>query len=156
MPTQAAALVRGRHILAAAGSQGPGERTITSGAIAIAGILLSALLLPPAQAQGLVDPTRPPDAPLPGNDAGLIATRAVPQLQSVLISNRPGGRRLAVIDGRSVRAGDKVGGAVVVSIGEASVVLRRGKTLETLRLYPQAVDANDAMHVRRKQVHVTQ
>ena len=61
-----------------------------------------------------------------------------------------------MIDGHSVRAGDKVGGAVVVSIGEAGVVLRRGKTLETLRLTSQTVDANDAMHVRRKQVHVTQ
>ncbi len=119
----------------------------------LAGALLA--LAPGVFAQALVDPTRPPDAaPVPASAASAGAAR--PQLQSVLISNRPGGRRLAVIDGRSVRAGDKVGGAVVVSIGEASVVLRRGKTLETLRLYPQAVDANDAMHVRRKQVHVTQ
>lgn len=119
----------------------------------LAGALLA--LAPGVFAQALVDPTRPPDAaPVPASAASAGAAR--PQLQSVLISNRPGGRRLAVIDGRSVRAGDKVGGAVVVSIGEASVVLRRGKTLETLRLYPPAVDANDAMHVRRKQVHVTQ
>lgn len=119
----------------------------------LAGALLA--LAPGVFAQALVDPTRPPDAaPVPGSAASAGAAR--PQLQSVLISNRPGGRRLAVIDGRSVRAGDKVGGAVVVSIGEASVVLRRGKTLETLRLTSQAVDANDAMHVRRKQVHVTQ
>lgn len=121
--------------------------------VLLAGALLA--LAPGVFAQALVDPTRPPDAaPVPASAASAGAAR--PQLQSVLISNRPGGRRLAVIDGRSVRAGDKVGGAVVVSIGEASVVLRRGKTLETLRLYPQAVDANDAMHVRRKQVHVTQ
>ena len=121
--------------------------------VLLAGALLA--LAPGVFAQALVDPTRPPDAaPVPASAASAGAAR--PQLQSVLISNRPGGRRLAVIDGRSVRAGDKVGGAVVVSIGEASVVLRRGKTLETLRLYPPAVDANDAMHVRRKQVHVTQ
>ena len=119
----------------------------------LAGALLA--LAPGVFAQALVDPTRPPDAaPVPASAASAGAAR--PQLQSVLISNRPGGRRLAVIDGRSVRAGDKVGGAVVVSIGEASVVLRRGKTLETLRLTSQTVDANDAMHVRRKQVHVTQ
>ena len=121
----------------------------------LAGALLA--LAPGVFAQALVDPTRPPDAaPVPGSAASAGATQAQLQLQSVLVSKQPGGRRLAVIDGRSVRAGDKVGGAVVVSIGEASVVLRRGKTLETLRLYPQAVDANDAMHVRRKQVHVTQ
>ena len=119
----------------------------------LAGALLA--LAPGVFAQALVDPTRPPDAaPVPASAASAGAAR--PQLQSVLISNRPGGRRLAVIDGRSVRAGDKVGGAVVVSIDEASVALRRGKTLETLRLYPKTVDANDAMHVRRKQVHVTQ
>ena len=118
-------------------------------------LLLLSLAWPGAQAQALADPTRPPAALwAPANAAP--ATPAQPQLQSVLISTRPGGRRLAVIDGRSVRAGDKVGGAVVVSIDEASVALRRGKTLETLRLYPKTVDANDAMHVRRKQVHVTQ
>ena len=121
--------------------------------LVLAGALLA--LAPGVFAQALVDPTRPPDAaPVLGSVASADAAR--PRLQSVLISNRPGGRRLAVIDGRSVRAGDRVGGAVVVSIGEASVALRRGKTLETLRLYPQTVDANDAMHVRRKQVHVTQ
>ena len=118
-------------------------------------MLAMACASPAAQAQALPDPTRPPAALWAPADAAPAAPSR-PQLQSVLISNRPGGRRLAVIDGRSVRAGDKVGGAVVVSIGEASVVLRRGKTLETLRLYPQTVSANDAMHVRRKQVHVTQ
>ncbi|MBE3025792.1 MSHA biogenesis protein MshK [Janthinobacterium sp. BJB1] len=121
--------------------------------IALAGALLA--LAPGAFAQALADPTRPPDAP-PVQGGAATAGAARPQLQSVLIANQPGGRRLAVIDGRSVRAGDKLDGAVVVGIGEASVTLRRGKTLETLRLYPKAVDANDAMHVRRKQVHVTQ
>ena len=121
--------------------------------VLLAGVLLA--LAPGVFAQALVDPTRPPDA-APAEGSAVSTRAAGPQLQSVLISNQPGGRRLAVIDGRSVRAGDKVGGAVVVSIGEASVALRRGKTLETLRLYPKTVDANDAMHVRRKQVHVTQ
>ena len=121
--------------------------------VLLAGALL--VLAPGVFAQALVDPTRPPDA-APVLGSAVSAGAARPQLQSVLVSNRPGGRRLAVIDGRSVREGDKVGGAVVVGIGEASVMLRRGKTLETLRLTPQTVDANDAMHVRRKQVHVTQ
>lgn len=104
--------------------------------------LLTALLLPQAQAQVLVDPTRPPDAPLPGNDAGLIAIRAVPQLQSVLVASS--GRRVAVIDGRTVRVGDKVGEASVDGIGETTVTLRRGKTLETIRLYPKAAERNNA------------
>lgn len=105
--------------------------------------LLAAVLLPAsAGAQGLVDPTRPPDAPPPGNDAGLIATRVVPQLQSVLVGSS--GRRVAVIDGRTVRVGDKVGEASVDGIGETTVTLRRGKILETIRLYPKAAERNNA------------
>ena len=104
--------------------------------------LLVALLSAPASAQGLLDPTRPPDAPLPGNDAGVIAERAVPQLQSVLVASS--GRRVAVIDGRTVRVGDQIGGASVDGIGETTVTLRRGKTLETIRLYPKAAERNNA------------
>lgn len=104
--------------------------------------LLSALLSASAGAQGLVDPTRPPDAPLPGNDAGVIGIRAVPQLQSVLVASS--GRRVAVIDGRTVRVGDKIGEASVDGIGETTVTLRRGKTLETIRLYPKAAERNNA------------
>jgi MSHA biogenesis protein MshK len=105
-------------------------------------VLLFALLSAPAGAQGLVDPTRPPDAPLPGNDAGPVPARAAPQLQSVLVASS--GRRVAVIDGRTVRVGDKVGEASVDGIGETTVTLRRGKTLDTIRLYPKAVERNNA------------
>jgi MSHA biogenesis protein MshK len=115
--------------------------------VAVASVLLS--LAPSAVAQGLIDPTRPPDA-IPAESAAVAARAAAPQLQSLLISNKPGGRRLAVIDGVSVRPGDRIGGAVLVSIGEASVVLRRGKTLETLRLYPKAAQVNDGVQMRRK------
>lgn len=119
--------------------------TMRTGALA----LLLALLLPPAHAQGLVDPTRPPDAPSAGSEPGAIAARAVPQLQSVLVASS--GRRVAVIDGRTVRVGDRVGEASVESIGGTIVTLRRGKTLETIRLYPQAVEQNNA---GKKQAYV--
>jgi len=89
-----------------------------------------------AGAQALVDPTRPPDAPLSADSAGAAGTRQGPRLQSVLVSDN--GRRVAVIDGQTVRVGDRVGGASVASIAGTSVVLRRGKTIETLRLYPKA------------------
>lgn len=116
--------------------------TMNVGAPALLFALLAALLSPPAAAQSLVDPTRPPDAPLPGNDAGVTAARAAPQLQSVLVASS--GRRVAVIDGRTVRVGDKVGAASVDGIGETTVSLRRGKKIETIRLYPQAVEQNKA------------
>lgn len=87
------------------------------------------------QAQEFSDPTRPPAA-LWAPAASEAAPRAParPQLQSVLVSN--GGRRVAVIDGQVVRQGGKVGAAVVVEIRDTAVVLRRGKSLETLKLYP--------------------
>ncbi len=106
--------------------------------------LLAVLLLPLAAAQGLVDPTRPPDAPLAGGDsgAGAGAARAAPQLQSVLVASS--GRRVAVVDGHTVRVGDKVGEASVAGIGDTSVTLRRGKRIETIRLYPQAAEHTKA------------
>lgn len=91
-------------------------------------------------AQALTDPTRPFNAAQATSpDAGARAARpARPQLQSVLVSNRPGGRTVAVINGQTVRPGSLVDGASVVSITETAVVLRRGKALETLKLYPKA------------------
>lgn len=94
-----------------------------------------------AQTQGLSDPTRPPAVMgVPagqGGDAGAPAEPAAPQLQSILVSREPGGRRIAVINGEAVRRGTKVGDAVVERVGETEVVLRRGKNLETLKLFPK-------------------
>jgi MSHA biogenesis protein MshK len=90
-----------------------------------------------AQAQALDDPTRPPAALwAPASAAPVVAAR--PQLQSVLISTQPGGRRLAVIDGQVVKVGSKVGNAVVTEIRDTAVLLRRGKSLETFKLYPSS------------------
>lgn len=106
---------------------------------------LSALLVAAgAQAQGVPDPTRPPAVmtpPLvvPGGAVVLPrAERAPPQLQSILVSLRPGGRRVAVIDGKTVRQGQRVGGALVVAIGASEVVLRRGSQTQTLKLFRPA------------------
>ncbi|WP_312437422.1 MSHA biogenesis protein MshK [Janthinobacterium sp.] len=105
-------------------------------------LLAAVLLTATAGAQSLADPTRPPDAPLAGSGSGAIVTRAAPQLQSVLVSSS--GRRVAVIDGRTVRVGDKLGEFIVAGIADTSVTLRRGKTIETIRLYPKAAEQNHA------------
>lgn len=98
--------------------------------------VLAALLSVSAHAQ-LRDPTEPPAAlrqAVPHDqDAPVQAAQAAPQLQSVLISHK---RRIAVIDGETVRVGQRHRGAVVASIAPTQVVLRRGSASEVLRLYP--------------------
>jgi MSHA biogenesis protein MshK len=100
-------------------------------------IVLAALALP-AAAQ-LPDPTRPPpDAyALPagaGQAEAVVAAPVGPQLQSVLISRKAGGRQLAVISGRTVPLGGNVDGAKLIEIRSSSVVLQRGSRKEVLKL----------------------
>ncbi|QYF96199.1 MSHA biogenesis protein MshK [Massilia sp. PAMC28688] len=101
--------------------------------------------LAPAHAQSapVSDPTRPPAALIapvrtPDGAISVPVERAEPRLQSVLVSLSPGGRRVAVIDGKMVRQGQRFGDAVVVSIGAREVVLRRGARTQILKLYRPA------------------
>ncbi|GAB3452011.1 hypothetical protein GCM10027321_00170 [Massilia terrae] len=84
-----------------------------------------------AHAQALQDPTRP--AAVQANGDGDEASSG-PQLQSVLISRRPGGRHVAVIDGETVRLGESFKGARVARITPQEVELVRGKDRQVLRL----------------------
>ena len=43
---------------------------------------------------------------------------------------------MAMISGQMVKVGDRVGEARVIKISETEVVLRNGKELETLKLFP--------------------
>lgn len=103
----------------------------------VAGCILAGLLSVTAQAQ-LRDPTEPPAAlrqASEGTAGADVAARVdtAPQLQSVLISRK---RRVAVIDGETVRVGQRHRGALVASIAPTQVVLQRGSAREVLRLYP--------------------
>lgn len=99
--------------------------------------VLLALCALPCAAQQLQDPTKPPAQATPAAaGAGEAAAPAGPQLQSVLIGSR--GRQVAVIDGQTVRQGERVGDAVLVRVGKNEAVLRRGKTLQVLTLFPAA------------------
>jgi MSHA biogenesis protein MshK len=80
---------------------------------------------------GLADPTRPPFG---AASAGRAEAPAGPQLQSVLISP---GRKVAVINGRTVPLGGKFRGATLTRITESEVQLRRGRRLEVLKLFPR-------------------
>jgi MSHA biogenesis protein MshK len=98
--------------------------------IVLTGALLCSATL--AWAQAVPDPTRPPAQML--RPAANGAAPGAPQLQSILVGRAPGGRRVAVIDGNTVRVGDVVGGARVVGITQAQVVLARGARREILTL----------------------
>ena len=86
----------------------------------------------PASAQALGDPTRPP------NFAGLSFSTAEaapsgPVLQSIVLSPK---RRLALIDGKLIGIGDRVGGATLVAIEIDSVRLREGRGTKVVKLLP--------------------
>jgi MSHA biogenesis protein MshK len=94
------------------------------------------LALPALALAQVADPTLPPPSlQAPGAPAPAVVAPALPELQSILVSREAGGRRVAVISGETVRQGGRYRGAVVESVGETFVVLRRGHTRETLRLF---------------------
>ncbi|MBF0624040.1 MAG: hypothetical protein HQL82_04460 [Magnetococcales bacterium] len=97
--------------------------------------LLAAVLMPTSaqgQEERLRDPTRPPtlnSAGTFGPEALKKAQRPPDRLDALLIGPQ---RRLAVVNGRLVRVGDRVDEALVKSITPAGVqVLRQGR-LDTL------------------------
>lgn len=103
-----------------------------------------------ACAQGVPDPTMPPpeaqqamgmSAPPPADKA--------PQLQSVLVGSN--GRQVAVIDGQTVRRGEKFNGALLVKVDKNHAVLRRGARTQVLTLYPDSAAHNASAGKR----HVT-
>lgn len=96
----------------------------------------SGALVVPAGAQGLPDPTRPPATMYNASSASAAPLAPqLPQLQSVLVSQ---GRRVAVIDGETYRAGDTYKGKRVAAVGEDEVVLVQGKQRQVVKLYPIA------------------
>lgn len=103
---------------------------------------LLSLGLPAAHCHAqLTDPTRPPPARLPEGDA-LSPTGQVPTasgLQSVILKRdgRDGlGRPAALINGRVVEIGGKVGEQRLVKVAEDHVILLGAEGRETLRLLP--------------------
>jgi MSHA biogenesis protein MshK len=96
-------------------------------AFAVAGMLTAAQV----NAQALVDPTRPPNAPAAGEVPGAAPGGSL--LQSILIASN---RKLAIINGTTVALGGMVGEARVVRITETEVTLKKGDETEVLKLYP--------------------
>lgn len=102
-------------------------------------VALAGLLPVAAFAQTVLrDPTRPPASVLTPVAASPEATRGGPRLQSILVARHPGGRHVAVIDGKTVRQGELLDGARLERVSDTEVVLVKGKTVQVLKLFPAA------------------
>lgn len=98
-------------------------------------MLILALSVPAlCPAQELDDPTRPPARLAAADAAGGAIADGVPVLQSVLVGRGAGARRVAVIDGDTVREGDSWRGSRVARIRPGEVVLTKGKDRQVLRM----------------------
>lgn len=82
-------------------------------------------------AQALSDPMQPPAFAVPSGGASAPAPAGL-VLQSTLLSK---GRRIATIDGKPMRVGDRIGAAKIVAIDSTSVTLRDAETTRVLKLY---------------------
>ena len=98
-------------------------------------ILLLAGLTGLVQAEVLDDPTRPPGYRLsaPG---GKAARAPGWRLSGIWIHE---GRRLALINGRLVRPGQKVDGAKLVAVTPTTAKLQRDGRIITVRLVPRRI-----------------
>jgi MSHA biogenesis protein MshK len=85
---------------------------------------------------GLPDPTRPSSALGDGGGDGVATGVHGLVLQSVLIAPQ---RRLAVINGKTLAVGERIGEATIVAIRPQDVVLKRPSGEFTLRLVPRFV-----------------
>ena len=112
-------------------------RTVLVLALGLAGGAAMAAGADPA----LVDPTRPPGAPVAsapatraGPSAAPVPAPAWPELRSLRLA--PRGESSALLDGQVMRIGERLGDATVVAIDAEGVVLRRGPAEHRLLLLP--------------------
>jgi MSHA biogenesis protein MshK len=88
----------------------------------------------PLHAENLPDPTRPPANIFSASGKGDgREARSSAGLRSIIISET---RRAAIIDGKTVELGGRLGKARLVEVNAGSVVLQRGKSRQVLTLFP--------------------
>lgn len=93
-------------------------------------LLLSLMSCRLALAQTLADPTRP--STMQVSPAGAEAVTG-PVLQSILMAPN---RHIAIISGQAVALNGKYGDQTLIRMSETEVVLRNGKELQILKLFP--------------------
>lgn len=86
-------------------------------------------------AQAMTDPTEPPSNPSSSASVGSAASSG-PSLQFVMMAGK---RAEAIIDGKLVQVGDRVGAARVVKISQYEAVLQGPGGAQTLRMFPEVV-----------------
>lgn len=96
-------------------------------------VLLMAVLLgaTPVAAGELKDPTRPPSVKAAGAPAAAAAARRTWSLTSILVSPS---RRVAVINGKALRVGQRIDGAELVEIQPHAVKFKRGGRVFTVNM----------------------
>lgn len=82
------------------------------------------------------DPTRPPNFSGFASNAAQDSGAPAWQLSSILVSPQ---RRLAIINGKTVRQGDQINNARVLKIRTTGVTLRTSKETFTVKLLPARV-----------------
>lgn len=97
---------------------------------------LGLMLFAATQAHALYDPTRPTDPVQYFGQGGSSAARQAWTLHSIL---RASDRRIAIINGRRVREGERIGSARVLRIDDSQVLLQTGTRRLTLRLLPHSI-----------------
>ena len=95
--------------------------------------LLPGLMAGELHAQGMTDPTEPPSNPSAAAPGGTTAPSG-PSLQFVMMAGK---RTEAIIDGKMVQVGDRVGAARVVKISQYEAVLQGPGGAQTLRMFPE-------------------
>ena len=102
--------------------------------VLVASVLLAGGLLSlPAQAQ-FEDPTRPPNFSELASNAAQDSSAPAWQLSSILVSPQ---RSIAIINGKTVKQGDRIGNARVLKIQTTGVILRTGEETFTVKLLPE-------------------
>jgi MSHA biogenesis protein MshK len=96
--------------------------------------LVMALFAVGANAEELLDPTRPPiSIAAPVSVGGAEVAPPPAGLQSIIISKV---RRAAIINGETVELGGKHGDAKLIEVNEGSVVLRGAQGRQVMTLFP--------------------
>lgn len=87
-----------------------------------------------AQAETLVDPTRPPIAAHSATEANVRVESAL-RVTAIIQS---GGRCVAVVDGKVVKSGDRLGDVLIEAVTADGVRFKRAGRVEFARLPTQA------------------